>query len=353
MNEPSQREAPTIFELCEDVLGYTFHNPAFLRSALTHASGADHRLASNERLEFLGDAILGAIVCELLYLKFPEYLEGELTRIKSVVVSRRTCAKISEPARLRGISDPGQRDGFAGTDPFVRPRPTSSRVSSARSTSMAGWKRPRQFIVRHIEAEIDETVDGHMGIESQEQPPANRPAQVWRDADVPPARREGSRPFQVLQDRSAPLASNHYSARLGPEQERRRTASCAQCPEPTLTGDSIPFDSRIRGRSPAPPTRTSLPRPVHPPSPCERGSRRLSRMSGRWGPSSGPRHGSRAGPAGEPRTLSINEADRERFAGSRPGNRSGDLGLRDTPALRHPLLQVRPVLEHQEPRPPC
>ena len=57
--------------------------------------GADHRLASNERLEFLGDAILGAVVCEQLFRKFPDYLEGDLTRIKSVVVSRRTCAKIS------------------------------------------------------------------------------------------------------------------------------------------------------------------------------------------------------------------------------------------------------------------
>src|ERR1700724_889720 len=81
---------------CEELIGYRFGNPTFLREALTHASGADHRLASNERLEFLGDAILGAIVCELLFLKFPDYLEGELTRIKSVVVSRRTCAKISQ-----------------------------------------------------------------------------------------------------------------------------------------------------------------------------------------------------------------------------------------------------------------
>src|SRR5512132_1223388 len=81
---------------CEDVLGYRFKDPTYLREALTHASGANHRLTSNERLEFLGDAILGAIVCELLFRKFPESLEGELTRIKSVVVSRRTCAKISQ-----------------------------------------------------------------------------------------------------------------------------------------------------------------------------------------------------------------------------------------------------------------
>ena len=72
---------------------------SLLTAALTHASGALHRLASNERLEFLGDAILGAVVCELLYNQYPDYLEGDLTKIKSVVVSRQTAPK---SARLWG-----------------------------------------------------------------------------------------------------------------------------------------------------------------------------------------------------------------------------------------------------------
>jgi ribonuclease-3 len=50
-------------ELCERRIGYTFQDKRLLQAALTHASGADHRLASNERLEFLGDAILGSVVC--------------------------------------------------------------------------------------------------------------------------------------------------------------------------------------------------------------------------------------------------------------------------------------------------
>ncbi|HTU24843.1 MAG TPA: ribonuclease III domain-containing protein, partial [Pirellulales bacterium] len=77
-------------EKCERRLGYEFHDKSLLMAALTHASGALHRLASNERLEFLGDAILGAVVCELLYYQYPDYLEGDLTKIKSVVVSRQT-----------------------------------------------------------------------------------------------------------------------------------------------------------------------------------------------------------------------------------------------------------------------
>src|SRR3954469_8171491 len=89
-----------LLEHCEEVLDYRFKDAMYLRMALTHASGADHRLVSNERLEFLGDAILGGIVCDLLFRKFPAYLEGDLTRVKSVVVSRRTCAKISQTLGL-------------------------------------------------------------------------------------------------------------------------------------------------------------------------------------------------------------------------------------------------------------
>ncbi len=77
---------------CQQRIGFRFRNPSFLRTALTHASGASHRLASNERLEFLGDAILGVVTCELLFRKYPDYFEGDLTKIKSVVVSRKTCA---------------------------------------------------------------------------------------------------------------------------------------------------------------------------------------------------------------------------------------------------------------------
>src|SRR6266550_4601158 len=99
---PSLEDDP-LLEACQRVLIYRFRDLSFLKSALTHASGADHRLASNERMEFLGDAILGAVVCELLYSQYPDYLEGDLTKIKSVVVSRQTCAKISEALGLQEV----------------------------------------------------------------------------------------------------------------------------------------------------------------------------------------------------------------------------------------------------------
>ena len=92
--------APAALAECEQILGYAFADRGLLGRCLTHASAARTRLESNERLEFLGDAILGAVVCEMLYELFPESSEGELTRIKSVVVSRNTCARLIQEMRL-------------------------------------------------------------------------------------------------------------------------------------------------------------------------------------------------------------------------------------------------------------
>ena len=97
MAKRPRRDQQTAVDLaeCQRRIGYRFRDESVLQAALTHASGAQHRLASNERLEFLGDAILGFIACEYLYRLFPDSLEGDLTRIKSVVVSRETCARIT------------------------------------------------------------------------------------------------------------------------------------------------------------------------------------------------------------------------------------------------------------------
>ena len=84
----------------EKILGYSFKNPQLLKESLTHASIADNRLLSNERMEFLGDAIIGLVVVEQLYLRFPDQQEGDLTKIKSVVVSRRTFARFSRVLNL-------------------------------------------------------------------------------------------------------------------------------------------------------------------------------------------------------------------------------------------------------------
>jgi ribonuclease-3 len=146
-------------ETCQQIVGYRFRDPSVLRSALTHASGAQHRLASNERLEFLGDAILGAIVCELLFEQFPNLLEGHLTKIKSVVVSRQTCAKISADLGLESLLIVGK--GIS-TGKLV---PSSLLADVFESLVAAiyldgGMEPTREFVRRSIQSEIDQAASG-------------------------------------------------------------------------------------------------------------------------------------------------------------------------------------------------
>ena len=103
-----------LLDECQTALRYRFRDRELLVICLTHASTARTRLHSNERLEFLGDAILGTVVCEALFQRFPEADEGELTRIKSIVVSRTTCATMADQVQLERFVFVGK--GLGGND---------------------------------------------------------------------------------------------------------------------------------------------------------------------------------------------------------------------------------------------
>ena len=83
----------------EAAIGYRFSNITLLQNALTHSSYANERwhdsLKSNERLEFLGDSILGMVVADYLYKNFPDRLEGELTRMRADMVCETSLAAVA------------------------------------------------------------------------------------------------------------------------------------------------------------------------------------------------------------------------------------------------------------------
>jgi ribonuclease-3 len=240
MPEPTERDDDSTLERCERVLGYRFRNPALLRGALTHASGADHRLASNERLEFLGDAILGAVICEQLYREFPESLEGGLTRIKSIVVSRRTCAKVSRRLGLDEFLVLGK--GMGGQDET----PSSALADVFESLIGAiyldgGMDAAKRFILRHIESEIDATVGGQGGInyKSNLQQVAQRqfgetPTYLLLDEKGP----DHSKCFKI----SAQIGQQRYAPAWGRNKKdaEQRAAMNALS---QLAGETIPFES--------------------------------------------------------------------------------------------------------------
>jgi len=240
MPDPTRRDDAEPLEHCQDVLNYTFRDPTYLREALTHASGANHRLASNERLEFLGDAILGAIVCELLFRKFPEYLEGELTRIKSVVVSRRTCAKISQKLGFDEFLVLGKGMGAKDETPSSVLADVFESLIGAIYLD-GGMEAAKRFIVRHIEAEIDATVGGHGG--------TNYKSNLQQVAQ----RRFGETPTYLLLDEKGPDHSKCFkiAAQIGRQcyapawgrNKKDAEQRAAMNALSQLDGEPVPFES--------------------------------------------------------------------------------------------------------------
>ena len=88
----------------EAALGYRFQNITLLQNALTHSSFANERwhdsLMSNERLEFLGDSVLGMVVAEHLYRNYPNRPEGELTRMRADMVCETALAQVADKLQL-------------------------------------------------------------------------------------------------------------------------------------------------------------------------------------------------------------------------------------------------------------
>jgi ribonuclease III len=233
----STREAE-ILEECQQSIGYRFRQPELLRSALTHASGANTRLASNERLEFLGDAVLGLVTCEQLYLRFPDYQEGDMTKIKSAVVSRRTCARISKRLNLgdylfmgKGMSRHALIPSNLLADVF------ESLVAAVYLDG--GLEAARELILPHLMPEIEETAEGaHGNYKSQLQQVAQRelaatPQYHLLDENGP----DHSKCFKI----AAVIGRHRYPGAWGAnkkeaEQRAARNALAA------IEGEPIPFE---------------------------------------------------------------------------------------------------------------
>jgi ribonuclease-3 len=116
-------DSTSAIEAVARVLGHHFQDSALLTQACTHASRcgaqvthAQKRRKANERLEFLGDALLGGALCLLLYRRFPEADEGPLSRLKSRLVSRQVLALAIEESGLLPYCSVGSQMGNAWPD---------------------------------------------------------------------------------------------------------------------------------------------------------------------------------------------------------------------------------------------
>ena len=228
-----------ILSECQATLGYTFGKTELLRSALTHTSGANTRLASFERLEFLGDAVLGLVCVEQLYRRFPEYQEGDMTKVKSAVVSRVACARFSQELRLgeflfvgRGMNPNGEHPSNMLADVY------ESIVGAIYLDG--GMDAAQPFILRYLDPEIDRVIrdaanNNYKSLLQQV---------VQRDYN-------GTPKYQVLDEQgpdhhrsfkiAVVVAGHRFPAAWGPNKKIAESRA-AQNALASIQGESIPFE---------------------------------------------------------------------------------------------------------------
>ena len=142
----------------EAAIGYKFKNISLLQNALAHSSYANERwhnsLMSNERLEFLGDSILGMCVAEYLYCTFPDRPEGELTRMRADMVCEQTLAAVAGRIGLGGhlLLGKGEEQGGGRTRNSILADAVES-VSAATFLD-GGIGAAKQFIQKFILVEV-------------------------------------------------------------------------------------------------------------------------------------------------------------------------------------------------------
>jgi len=148
----------------EEKLGYTFHNDRLLLHALTHSSYAnEHKgegLTSNERLEFLGDSVLGMVVADHLFRAHPDMPEGELTRKRAALVCEESLYEVASGLGLGGYLRLGRGEDAGGG------RQRASILADATEAMLAavyldGGLEPTRQIIRRLilDREREKAVD--------------------------------------------------------------------------------------------------------------------------------------------------------------------------------------------------
>jgi ribonuclease-3 len=155
----------SVFSDLEAALGHEFANPELLTRALTHRSLANQQAmekgdedgsGDNERLEFLGDAVLGLVVAEAMFLLHPEWREGELTRVRAQLVSRQHMAEVAtsiELGRHLLLSRGEDRSGLRRKSTIL----SNTMEAVIGAVFLDGGLEPvRAFVLRHVMGEAAE-----------------------------------------------------------------------------------------------------------------------------------------------------------------------------------------------------
>ena len=157
----------------QETLKISFNDLSLLEQALVHSSYINENPyfapVSNERLEFLGDAVLGFIVAEKLYQDFPDLTEGEMTKLRSVLVRRDTLARVARAIRLGDYLYLGRGEEASGG------RHKSANLAGALEAVVAavfldrGLAITREFVLKLLDEELQEVISQGIEIDYKSQ----------------------------------------------------------------------------------------------------------------------------------------------------------------------------------------
>jgi ribonuclease-3 len=193
-------------------IGITFQTPSLLETALTHSSfvneSSGNVVESNERLEFLGDAVLDFIVAEKLYQDFPDISEGQMTRLRAALVSRDTLARVAREVRLGDFLRLGKGEEASGG------RGKTANLAGALEAVIAaafldgGVVTSRNLISNLLGEELAKVVSQGIGIDYK------------------------SRLQELMQSRQQPTPTYRLVAEAGPDHDKRFTIE-------VMSGDTV------------------------------------------------------------------------------------------------------------------
>jgi ribonuclease III len=221
------------FESLQRAIGYRFRDRGLLEHAMTHTSRANEDVSGgvvdNESMEFLGDALLGFVVADMLFREFPEYDEGEKSKTKAAVVSTASLARQAERLQLGDHLLLGRGEEKTGGRRKQALLADGYEALIAAIYLDGGIDQARAFIAREFAPRLEEA--RHAGVAGQDFKSALQELLQGRDLPLPEYRLiatfgpDHRKQFEIeVVVRGEPLATATGSSKKDAEQEAARAA---------------------------------------------------------------------------------------------------------------------------------
>lgn len=160
----ANNQKPELLEELQGKIDYHFHDEKFLNWALTHSSYANEykkqKIVYNERLEFLGDSILGLIVSEYIYTVYPNYPEGELTKLRATVVCEPTLSYLASNINLGRYMLLGKGEDATGGRNRVSILADAFEALIGAIYLDGNMESAKSFVLEHLKPVIEDAVNG-------------------------------------------------------------------------------------------------------------------------------------------------------------------------------------------------